>query len=160
MKKTRAVYPGSFDPLHLGHVDIIRRISKLYDEVTVLISKTPSKSYLFSDEERINLVTESLKTMTNVSVDLYQGLTIDYLKQHNSKVIVRGLRAVVDFEYEMAMASMNKKMDSEIETVLVFASPEYYYISSRGIKEIAKFGGKLEGMLPSCVIPELQQKMR
>ncbi|MEY4617082.1 MAG: phosphopantetheine adenylyltransferase [Pseudomonadota bacterium] len=146
-----AVYPGSFDPITIGHLDIIQRLSPLYDEVVVLVSHSPNKSYLFSSQERKEMLETSLSHLKNIRVDIHEGLTVDYLRKINAKVIVRGLRAVVDFEYEMAMASMNKKLAPEIETVLIFASPDCYYISSRAIKEIARFGGNLDGLVPSHV---------
>jgi pantetheine-phosphate adenylyltransferase len=157
MKK--AVYPGSFDPITVGHLDIIKRLSPLYDEVVVLVSHSPNKSYLFTSEERKAMLEISLGDLKNVKVDVHEGLTVDYLKKINAKVIVRGLRAVVDFEYEMAMASMNKKLAPEIETALIFASPDCYYISSRAIKEIARFGGNLEGLVPHHVHQKLIDKL-
>ncbi len=158
MKK--AIYPGSFDPITNGHIDIIKRISKQFDEVVVLISESTQKNYLFSVIERKNLIQQCLGDLKNISVDHFNGLTVDYAKKVNAQVIVRGLRAVVDFEYEMTMASMNKKLNSNIETMLVFASPESYFISSRGVKEVAKFNGSLEGLVPPHVIPQLQLKMK
>lgn len=158
MKK--AVYPGSFDPITIGHLDIIKRLSPLYDEVVVLVSHSPNKSYLFSTTERQEMLEASLKDLKNVKIDTHEGLTVDYLKKIGARVIVRGLRAVVDFEYEMAMASMNKKLAPEIETALIFASPDCYYISSRAIKEIARFGGNLEGLVPSHVQQKLINKLQ
>jgi pantetheine-phosphate adenylyltransferase len=155
-----AVYPGSFDPITVGHLDIIKRISRLYDEVTVLISYSQQKTYLFSAAERKQLTEECLKNIKNVKVEVYQGLTVDFMKTKNISVIIRGLRAVVDFEYEMAMANMNRKLAPEIETVLMFASPEHYYISSRAIKEIARFSGKLDDLVPDIVKPLLIQKLK
>lgn len=155
-----AVYPGSFDPITLGHVDIIERISKMYDQVIVLISESSQKTTLFTNAEKKALIEKSLSHLKNVSVDSHEGLTVDYLKAKKSQVIVRGLRAVVDFEYEMTMANMNKQLDPAIETVLIFASPEYYYISSRGVKEVAKFGGSLDGLVPQVVKEPLKQKMK
>jgi pantetheine-phosphate adenylyltransferase len=158
MKK--AVYPGSFDPITVGHLDIIKRLSPLYDEVIVLVSHSPNKNYLFSAAERKAMLEESLPGLSNVKIDSYEGLTVDYLRSINAKVIVRGLRAVVDFEYEMAMASMNKKLAPEIETALIFASPDCYYISSRAIKEIARYGGNLEGLVPEHVREKLITKLK
>lgn len=155
-----AVYPGSFDPITVGHLDIIRRLIPLYDEVVVLVSHSTNKSYLFGAEERKEMLEESFHGMPNVRVDIYEGLTVDYLKKINAKVIVRGLRAVVDFEYEMAMANMNKKLAPEIETALIFASPDCYYISSRAIKEIARFGGNLDGLVPAHVHQRLLYKLQ
>jgi pantetheine-phosphate adenylyltransferase len=155
-----AIYPGSFDPITVGHLDIIKRISKLYDKVTVLISHSQQKSYLFSAAERKQITEECLKNLPNVSVEVYQGLTVDFMRSRNIPVIIRGLRAVVDFEYEMAMANMNRKLAPDIETILMFASPEHYYISSRAIKEIARFAGKLDDLVPDIVKPLLVQKMK
>lgn len=153
-----AVYPGSFDPIHLGHVDIIQRISKIFDQVIVLISESPEKKSHFSVSERKKLISESLKGFKNVSVDSYEGLTVDYLKKAKAKTIVRGLRAVVDFEYEMTMANMNKTLAPDIETMLVFANPEYYFISSRGVKEVARHRGSLKGLVSENVKKALAKK--
>ncbi len=155
-----AVYPGSFDPITLGHVDIIQRLSLVFEKVIVLVAKSSTKSGLFTPEERKTLIQKTLKDLKNVEVDIYEGLTVNYLKKVNAKVIVRGLRAVVDFEYEMTMASMNKKLQPEFETMLMFAAPEYYYISSRGVKEVAANGGSLEGLVPDLVIQPLIQRLK
>lgn len=154
-----AVYPGSFDPITLGHVDIIERISKIYDHVIVLIAESPEKKSLFSTKEKIQLIQKSLSHLKNVEVDVHEGLTTDYVKSKKAQVIVRGLRAVVDFEYELTMANMNKKLAPKIETVLVFASPELYFVSSRGVKEIAKHRGALKGMVPAHVEKALKAKL-
>jgi pantetheine-phosphate adenylyltransferase len=159
MKKI-AVYPGSFDPITMGHVDIINRISRVYDEVIVLIAQSSQKQSMFNAEERKALIEKSLSHLKNVKVDMFAGLTVEYMKKANAQVIIRGLRAVVDFEYEMTMASMNKKLAPDIETMLVFASPEYYYISSRGVKEVAVNGGALNGLVPDIVIEELKNKIK
>lgn len=155
-----AVYPGSFDPMTLGHVDIIERISKVFDQVVVLVSQSSQKTHLFSAIERKQMVEKSLSHLKNIQVEIHEGLTVDYMHKHKITVIVRGLRAVVDFEYEMTMAAMNKKLDKEIETMLVFASPEYYFVSSRGVKEVARFGGSLDGLVPDSVRDLLIQKIR
>jgi pantetheine-phosphate adenylyltransferase len=155
-----AVYPGSFDPITLGHIDIIKRLSPLYDEVVVLVAYSPNKNYLFTAEERKLFLQSNLQDLKNVRVDIHEGLTVDYLKKIKAKVIVRGLRAVVDFEYEMAMASMNKKLFPEIETALFFASPDCYYISSRATKEIARYGGNLDGLVPKNVQSLLFEKLK
>ncbi len=160
MKKnfSTAVYPGSFDPITLGHIDIIQRISKLFDEVIILVAHAPDKASLFTVEERIKMIQQSLKKIKNIRVDSHQGLTVEYAKKCGAKVLVRGLRAVVDFEYEASMGNINKTIDPEIETILVFASPEYYFISSRMVKDVAKNGGPLEGLVPPEVIGPLKQK--
>lgn len=154
-----AIYPGSFDPITLGHIDIIERISRLYDKVIVLVSHSEEKTGLFTVEERKALIQKSLSNFKNVEVDIHSGLTVDYLKAKKAQVIVRGLRAVVDFEYEMTMAAMNKKLNSDIETILIFASPEYYYISSRGVKEVAKHKGALNSLVPKVVESALIAKL-
>lgn len=155
-----AVYPGSFDPITLGHQDIIERISLIYDEVIVLVSVSDQKTALFSTDEKVELIKKSLSRLKNVKVDSHKGLTIDYVRSKKAQVIVRGLRAVVDFEYELTMANMNKKLAPEIETILVFANPEYYFISSRGVKEVAKNGGSLKGLVAHEVGRELKRKLR
>ena len=157
---SKAVYPGSFDPITLGHIDIIQRISRQFDEVVVLVSESSEKKYLFSAAERKAFIEKALPQIKNMKVEVHQGLTVDYCKKNNAQVIVRGLRAVVDFEYEMTMASMNKKLDAKIETMLVFASPESYFISSRGVKEVASFGGDLSGLVPSEVALVLMRKLQ
>lgn len=155
-----AVYPGSFDPITMGHVDIIERISKVFDEVIVLVANSSQKNSLFTAEERKSLIEQTMNgRFTNLSVDIFEGLTVDYVRKNNAQVIVRGLRAVVDFEYEMTMASINQKVAPEIETMLVFARPEYYYISSRGVKELAMNGGPLKDLVPPTVIDPLLRKL-
>lgn len=156
----KVVYPGSFDPITLGHIDIINRIAKIFDEVIVLISHSAEKQSLFTIEERIDLAQKALKHLKNVKVDHHQGLTVDYVKKAKAKVIVRGLRAVVDFEYELAMGNVNRKMAPEIETLLVYASPEYYFISSRMVKDVAKNGGDLKVFVPEHVIQLLKNKYK
>lgn len=155
-----AVYPGSFDPITLGHVDIIRRVAQLFENVIVLIAQSPEKPGLFSIEERIALIKKSLPGLDNVSVDVHEGLTIDYLKEKGSRVLVRGLRAVVDFEYETSMANINRKLAPDIETILIFASPEYYFVSSRAVKEVAQHSGSLKGLVNEDVAKALIQKMK
>jgi pantetheine-phosphate adenylyltransferase len=160
MNKRIAVYPGSFDPITLGHVDIIRRISKLYDEVVVLIAQSPDKASLFDLKDRMQLIQRSLEGLKNVKVDSHQGLTVDYAKQIGAQVLVRGLRAVVDFEYELSMGNTNKTLQPEIETVLVFASPQFHFISSRIVRDVARHGGPLDELVPGPVIEALQSKWR
>lgn len=155
-----AVYPGSFDPITMGHIDLIQRMSLLYDEVVVLVSQSTEKKYLFTVDERIELIQKSLAHLKNITVESSSGLTVDYLKKKNAKIIIRGLRAVVDFEYENTMASMNKKIAPDVETLLVFASPQYYFISSRGVKEVAKHQGPLAGLVTEPVKLALKEKFK
>lgn len=153
-----AVYPGSFDPITLGHADIIRRIQKIFGNVTVLVSQSSRKNYLFTADERKELAKNALKDIPNVEVAIHDGLTVDYLKKHNAQVIVRGLRAVSDFEYEFVMANMNKKLSPDIETMIVFASPEYYYIASNTVKEVAMHGGPVSNLVTPNVEAALKKK--
>lgn len=153
------VYPGSFDPITLGHLDIIERMAGKFEKLIVLIAKAPDKNALFSTEERKQLLQQTLAHLKNVEVDVHQGLTIEYVRRINANVIVRGLRIVADFEHEMTMANMNKKLAPEVETLLVFARPDYFFISSRGVKEIALNGGQLSGLVPSNVQQALLNKL-
>lgn len=153
-----AVYAGSFDPITVGHADIIRRISRLFDKVIVLVAQSAQKDSLFTADERRRLIEQSLEGVRNVEVDVFDGLTTEYAKRKNAQVIVRGLRAVNDFEYEKTMASINHKLDPNLETMLVFASPEYGDISSRGVKELARNGAPLKNFVPQPVIEPLLKK--
>lgn len=154
-----AVYPGSFDPITSGHVDIIHRLSEIFDQVIVLVAKSGDKAYMFTADERAEFVRKQFSHKKNIQVDIFQGLTVDYMKKKGAKVIVRGLRAVADFEYEGTLANINKKLAPEIETFMIFSKPEFYFISSRGVKELAKNGGALTGLIPDIVIPELVKKL-
>lgn len=155
-----AVYPGSFDPITLGHVDIIRRLQPILGEVTVLIAKNSQKKSLFTVEERKQLAEKALKSIPGVSVDVHEGLTVDYLKSRGARVIVRGLRAVSDYEYELVMANMNKKLAPGVETMIVFASPEFYYVSSNTVKEVAMNGGSVRDLVPRNVETALKEKFK
>jgi pantetheine-phosphate adenylyltransferase len=153
-----AIYPGSFDPITLGHLDIIRRMQPILGEITILISQNPSKQALFSGEERRDLAEKALKGIPGVTVAIHEGLTVDYIRQVGARVIIRGLRAVSDYEYELVMANMNKKLAPTIETMIVFASPEFYYISSHTVKEVAMNGGKVADLVPAHVARALREK--
>ena len=155
-----AVYPGSFDPITMGHIDILTRLAPSYDKVVCLISSNRSKAALFTPEERAELARESLKGIPGVSVALHGGLTVDYVRQIGAGVILRGLRAVTDFEYELVMANINKKLAPEIETMIVFASPEFYYVSSNTVKEVAVHGGLVKGLVPENVEQALLKKFK
>ena len=155
-----AVYPGSFDPITLGHIDIIRRVSVVFSQLTVLVANSIEKNYLFSGEERKKLIESSLGDLPNVRVEVFAGLTVDYLKSTQHRVIIRGIRAVSDFESELVMANMNKILAPEIETMVVFASPKYHYVASRVIKEVATHGGDLSSCLPEPVVKALACKLK
>lgn len=154
-----AVYPGSFDPITIGHIDIIQRVSKIFDQVIVVVADSGDKNYLFDSNERACFIKKCFDQQKNIQVDIHQGLTIDYMRKKNAQVIIRGLRAVADFEYEGTLANMNYRLAPEIETFMIFSRPEYYFISSRGVKELAKNGGELKGLVPDFLISDLEKKL-
>lgn len=156
----KAVYPGSFDPMTFGHLDIIERVAPMFDELIVLVAQSHSKSYLFSAEERAQLVRDSLPKGLKVKVDLFDGLTVDYAKKASAQFIIRGLRAMSDFENEFAMANMNKSLNAKIETLVVFTKPEYSHIASRMVKEVAHHGGDLSQMVPDVVVAAVAKKLK
>ncbi|MCD6552229.1 pantetheine-phosphate adenylyltransferase [Thermotoga sp.] len=155
-----AVYPGSFDPITLGHVDIIKRALSIFDELVVLITENPRKKCLFSLEERKELIESVLKDVDRVRIDVHRGLLVNYLKKHGIKVLVRGLRAVTDYEYELQMALANKKLYSELETVFLAASEKFSFISSSLVKEVAMYGGDVTEWVPPDVARALYEKLK
>jgi pantetheine-phosphate adenylyltransferase len=155
---TKAIYPGSFDPITLGHLDIIRRIQPLFSELTVVVANSQSKRYLFSLEERVQLIRENLSGLANVHIAKWDGLIVDYARQVGANVIVRGLRAISDFEYEFAMAAMNKTLEAQVETMIVFTRPEYGFVASTIVKEVANHGGDLTNLVPANVVKALAKK--
>ena len=156
-----AIYPGSFDPLTFGHVDIIERSVRIFDRVIVSILTNPQKAPLFTAEERIEVMREVLKPrFANVELDVFQGLLVDYAKQKNAQVIVRGIRAVTDYEYEFQMALMNRRLAPDIETVFMMPAENFSYVSSRLVKEIAELGGSISGLVPDVVERLLKQKFK
>ncbi len=158
--KIKAVYPGTFDPVTNGHLDLIERGSALFDEITVAILKVPEKETLFTIEERVEMVKEAVKKFPNVHVESFQKLLVDYVESIGAKVIVRGLRAVSDFEYELQMAMMNRRLKGKIETIFMMPNEAYSYLSSKLVKEVAQLGGKLSGLVPLHVEKRLQEKFR
>jgi pantetheine-phosphate adenylyltransferase len=156
---TLAVYPGSFDPLTNGHVDIISRGARLFDRIIVAILVNAEKSPLFSMEERVEISRAVFKTHPNVEVDTFNGLLVDYVERRNAQVIVRGLRAVSDFEFEFQMALMNQRLKPQIETVFMMPAEQYTYISSRLIKEVFTLGGRVHGLVPELVEQRLREKV-
>lgn len=154
-----ALYPGSFDPITLGHVDLIKRLAAFYDEFIVLVANAANKSQLFTSQERAALARECLNGLTNVRVDVFDGLTVEYARKAGASVILRGLRAVVDFEYEFAIANLNRKLAPDIETMIVFTRPEYSFVSSRMVKEVALFGGEMQGLVPEPVAAALKTRI-
>jgi len=153
-----AVYPGSFDPFTNGHLDIVKRAAGLFDRVVVAVARNSSKSSFFSVEERIDMLNEVLGGMAEVEVSSFQGLLVDYCKSVNAKVIVRGIRAVTDFDYEYAIYQLNQELNSDVETVFLLAGKQYSFVSSTLIKEVARYGRSVEDHAPACVNHALLKK--
>jgi len=151
MKKTIAVYPGSFDPPTNGHIDIIKRALKLHANVIVGVTNNLDKNTTFTIEKRVQLLKEALKGVKNVTVESFPGLLVKYLRKKKASIIVRGIRAVSDFEYEFQMALMNRRLDREIETVFLMPDEAYTYLSASMVKQVAKLGGNVSGLVPKCV---------
>lgn len=153
------VYPGTFDPITNGHINIIERASKLLDKVYVVIPSNVNKQSLFSVDERVELIREACKDIPNIVVDKTDKLTVDYCLKVDAKVIIRGLRAVSDYEYELQLATMNKHLNNDIETVFIMADHQYSFLSSSGVKEIVKFKGDVSSLVPSVVNIALKKKL-
>jgi len=156
----KVVFPGSFDPIHLGHVDIARRASEVFDEVVVAVYDRPSKSLLFTPAERIKMAKECLKPFKNIQVVGYSGLTINFAREIGAKAIVRGLRVFSDYEYEFRMALANHRLNPEIDTIALITAEENMFISSSTVKEIASFSGDVSSMVPPLVEKALKNKYR
>ncbi|MGH7935054.1 MAG: pantetheine-phosphate adenylyltransferase [Candidatus Binataceae bacterium] len=157
-----AIYPGSFDPIHNGHIDIIRRSVAIFDEVIVAVAYNPHKdSALFTPDERVDMIRESIKDLEpRARVDKFSGLSVDYADRIGATTIIRSLRAVTDFDYEAQMAHMNKQMKSNVETIFLFANPKLFFTASRLIKEVASYGKRLPELVPAMVMDRLRQKLK
>lgn len=153
-----AVYPGSFDPITKGHLDIIKRASKVFDKLIVGVLNNPNKNPMFTLEERVELIKKSTDELENIEVDCFSGLLIDYMIDNDINVIVKGLRAISDFEYEFQMALMNRKLNSEIETMFMMTNSDYSYLSSSLVKEVYKFGGCIDSLVPNIVLEKMKLK--
>ena len=153
-----AIYPGSFDPLTNGHLDVIQRAAKLFDRVVVAVAKNEGKSPLFALGERVALVKESVRQLPSVEVDSFAGLLVEYAASHNAQAIIRGLRAVSDFEFEFQLALMNRKLNEKIETIFMMPKDTYTFLSSRIVKEIARLGGDVSAFVPAHVRAALAKK--
>ncbi len=153
----KAIYPGSFDPMTKGHLDIVQRASKLFDEVIMAVVGNPGKAPLLPVEKRKELLSAALKDLNGVTVDSFQGLTVDYAKQNNVTILIRGLRAISDFEAELGMAQANKELFPELETIFLMSKAEYSFISSSTVKEIARLGGDVSKFVPAAVNDYLKQ---
>jgi len=153
-----AIYPGSFDPITYGHIDIIERGLQIFDKVIVAIASNMGKKSLFTTEERLRMIKTLFKDTPNVVVDSFKGLLVNYVSGTNAKVLLRGLRATSDFEYEFHMASMNRSLDPHLDTLFMMTSKDYFFVSSRTIKEVASLGGAVEGLVPELVARRLKEK--
>lgn len=155
-----AIYPGSFDPVHNGHIDVIERAAKLCDRIIVAVAENHAKSGLFSMEERVALIREAASHIAGLEVRSFRGLLVNFVRQEKADAVIRGLRAVSDFEYEFQMALMNRSLDENLETLFLVPSQENTYLSSRIVKEVARFGGDIEGFVPPVVAEALAGKLK
>ena len=153
-----ALYPGSFDPITFGHVDVIERSAQMFDTVTVVIARNSKKVPLFSEEERIEMAVASLAHLSNVTVKVYGGLVVDYAREHRVDVIVRGLRAVTDFEYESQIALMNRKLAPDVSTIFLLPHEKYTYLNSSIIRELGRYGQNISNFVPAIVAEYMQRK--
>ena len=158
MSQRTAVYPGTFDPITNGHLSIVNRALKIFDKLVIAILNNPLKAPLFSLEERIDMIQKALKGKTNVEVDSFDGLLVDYVVKKNSNVILRGLRALSDFEYEFQIALMNRKLNREVQSIFLMTDYKWFYTSSTIIKEAAGLGGDISGLVPALVNEKLKEK--
>ncbi len=157
------IYPGSFDPITLGHLDIIVRASGLVDKLVIGVLRNNTKKPLFTAEERVELIERVIREHTQlktIEVVAFEGLLIEFVRQQKANIIVRGLRAITDFEYELQIAQTNHKLDARVDTVFFTTSVEYSYVSSSAVREIASFGGDISGFLPGCVVPAVYDKYK
>ena len=154
----KAVYPGSFDPMTLGHLDVIRRASAMFDELIVSVLNNKEKTPLFSVEERVNILSKATRDIANTEVCSFEGLSVDFAKSVGAKVIVRGLRVITDFEYELQMAQTNRKLAPDVDTTFLYTALQYSYLSSTTVKEVARFGGDIHEFVPEFVADEIRKK--
>jgi pantetheine-phosphate adenylyltransferase len=157
---TVAIYPGSFDPVHLGHLDIIERAARVFDRVVVAVARNSEKEGLFTPAERLEMLEGAVGEMGKVEVDAFDGLTVEFAREKGARVLVKGLRAVVDFEYELKQASMNARLAPDLDTVFFMTSAPYYFLSSTLIREVARLGGRVTGLVPGGVEDRLRAKFR
>lgn len=152
------IYPGSFDPVTIGHLDVIKRSAKIVDRLIIGVLKNHSKNSLFTTEERAAMLEMAVQGMKNVTIEAFDGLTVAFAKERGASVLVRGLRAVSDFEYELQLAQTNHKLDKEIDTIFFTTSVEYSFLSSSVVKEVARYGGDIRGLVPECIIEQVYKK--
>ncbi|GMR03291.1 MAG: pantetheine-phosphate adenylyltransferase [Thermodesulfovibrionia bacterium] len=155
-----AIYPGTFDPITNGHIDLIQRTLKIFDEAIIAVASSQKKQPLFTVDERIELIKQSVKELKGARAEAFDSLLVDYAKSRKSIAIIRGLRAVSDFEYELQMALMNRRLNADIEIVFMMPSEEYTFLTSTMIKEVASFGGAVKGLVPDAVEKALKEKFK
>ena len=160
MHKGLCVYPGSFDPVTLGHVDLIERASRLFPEMIVAVLNNPDKRGTFSTEQRMEMLKKACSHLPNVRIDSFGGLLVDYMRAQEADIVLRGLRAVTDFENEFQMAQVNRQIAPEIETLFLMTSPNYAYISSSAVRQIASFKGDISTLVPGCILEDIRQAFR
>ena len=153
-----SIYPGSFDPITNGHIDIIERAAKLSDKLIVAVLNNSDKKPLFSVEERLEMIKDAIKDIKNVEVDSFEGLTVDYCRKKNANIMIRGLRAVTDFEYELQLAHTNRELNSEVDTVFLLADMNYSYLSSSAVKQVSEYGGDISKFVTTFVKEKLKEK--
>ena len=154
-----AVYPGSFDPITNGHMDIIKRASRIFDKLIVAVVRNPNKVSTFTVNERMEFIRKTVAELPNVEIDYFEGLLVDFMKSRNAQVIIKGLRAISDFEYEFQMALMNRKLDPNIETMFMMTNYKYSYLSSSVVKEIGRLGGCIGELVPDVVLPDIHKRL-
>lgn len=159
MKKT-AIYPGTFDPITNGHLDLVKRAFVMFDEIIIAVAPSQKKEPLFTVKERLTLIKSALRGFKNARVEAFNGLLVEYVKKKKGTAILRGLRAISDFEYELQMAHMNRRLDTNIETVFMMPSEEYSFLTSSIVREVASFGGSVKGLVPEEVEAALREKFR
>jgi pantetheine-phosphate adenylyltransferase len=157
-----AICPGTYDPVTLGHIDIIERTANVFEQVVVAVVNQPVRKQktVFSAEERVGFITAEVEHLGNVTVKAFDTLLVDFAREHGARAIVKGLRAISDFEYEFEMNQLNRKMAPDIESIYMFSSPQFTFLSSSGVKELAMFGGDLSGLVPERVLPRLEEALR
>ena len=160
MNTVKAIYPGSFDPVTNGHLDLIARAAKIFDHLVVAILRNSSKNPLFTVEERVAMLTEGIAEFDNVSVATFEGLLVDFAREQRAHAVIRGIRAISDYEYEFQMALMNRRLDPDLETIFLMPDAKYSFVSSRLVKEVFRLGGSVDGLVPKFVIERMKDKNR